>query len=387
MPSPLRSWCVSLVCAAAVLAAAGPSRAGWTLSWLGHLDGDDSSIAEGLSADGRVAVGYSISGDYHIDYEPEAFRWTAGGGMTGLGFLPGHAWSEAHDASADGSVVVGYSQGAIGEHSHSDGEAFRWTEATGPVGLGYLPGDTLSWAHGVSADGAVVVGYSTDGSSPDTAFLWTEASGPTALPCPPGGTWARAEAVSADGAVVVGEWSSETAGMRAFRWTAAGGAVSLDASPGGAMTFAYDLSADGSIVVGEGGNMRAARWTEAEGVVDIVSAAQDPDSSAATAISQDGTFIVGHWRSVTPFLWDAANGAQDFQQLLVADGVNFGQGHLQGAKGVSFDGTTLVIVGEGLDPDGVGLQTWMASLVIPEPATLALVALGGLGLCRRRPRK
>jgi probable HAF family extracellular repeat protein len=53
----------------------------------------------------------------------------------GLGDLPGVvSLALATGVSADGSVVVGNSQSANGL------EAFRWTQATGMVGLGDLPG-------------------------------------------------------------------------------------------------------------------------------------------------------------------------------------------------------------------------------------------------------
>ena len=46
----------------------------------------------------------------------------------------GNSYSYVSGVSADGSVVVGYSTSANGR------EAFRWTEAEGMVGLGDLPG-------------------------------------------------------------------------------------------------------------------------------------------------------------------------------------------------------------------------------------------------------
>ena len=199
----------ALVAGALVLGLAGPLQASWFLTWLDPLPGDDSGLPYAVSADGSTIVGQSSRGAYHSDYRPEAFRWTPSGGMAGLGFLPGHAWSEAHGVSADGTVVVGYSQAAIGEHMHAGGEAFRWTEDTGPVGLGHLQGDDLSWAYGVSADGSVVVGYSGNMGWNDTAFLWTRQGKMTALPLPAGGAWSRAMAVSATGSVVAGEWGTD----------------------------------------------------------------------------------------------------------------------------------------------------------------------------------
>ena len=131
----------------------------------------------------------------------------------GIGFLPGHlpavAQSEAFDVSADGSVVVGRGSSASGL------EAFRWTAASGMVGLGELPGGLFeSRANGVSADGSVVVGRSrTDDISANEAFVWTQdngmqslrdmliASGVTGLD-----DWELHEAsgISADGQWVVG---------------------------------------------------------------------------------------------------------------------------------------------------------------------------------------
>jgi probable HAF family extracellular repeat protein len=108
--------------------------------------------------------------------------------------LPG-ASSYAHGVSADGSVVVGQSNA-------SGVEAFRWTSDGGVVGLGDLPGEIFdSVALGVSADGSVVVG-SSNGASGNEAFRWTSEGGMVGLGDLAGGTFnSRASAVSADGSV------------------------------------------------------------------------------------------------------------------------------------------------------------------------------------------
>src|SRR5262249_36191743 len=89
--------------ASAVLSVGSAARAQEaTFSGLGDLQGGAfHSVAEGISADGSVAVGKS-----QADGPIHAFRWTAEGGMVSLGPLPGgNGQSQAFDASADGSVV------------------------------------------------------------------------------------------------------------------------------------------------------------------------------------------------------------------------------------------------------------------------------------------
>ena len=129
-----------------ILAAGPTAEGGASFQGLGDLpDGKFYSEAAGVSADGLVVVGFGNSAS-----GPEAFRWTQATGMVGLGDLLGGQFRSGVTmptrVSADGSVVVGYSDSALG------GEGFRWTQATGMVGLGYISPSFFS------ADGSVVVG-------------------------------------------------------------------------------------------------------------------------------------------------------------------------------------------------------------------------------------
>jgi len=100
--------------------------------------------------------------------------------FTGLRFLPGgQQYSQAWHVSQGGSVVVGTAAAQDGTF-----RAFRWTRQGGMVSLGTL--GTSSEGRGVSADGSVVVGFT---SSPVgvRAFRWTIGSGMVSLGVLPGG--------------------------------------------------------------------------------------------------------------------------------------------------------------------------------------------------------
>jgi probable HAF family extracellular repeat protein len=201
---------------------------------LGHLPGGyPFSYANGVSEDGGVIVGVSESGSDIF----EAFRWTEAQGMVGLGFLPGGGLeSDGWSVTPDGQVIVGGSDSANGYEAFrwtepegmvglgglsieyfdslasavsADGqvivgdsysidescdpcdpfdpcdpcegcwgtyEAFRWTEAEGMVGLGFLGDGFYSWASDVTANGKIIVGSSI-GDDGDRAFIWDPNNG------------------------------------------------------------------------------------------------------------------------------------------------------------------------------------------------------------------
>jgi len=110
-----------------------------------------------------VVVGFSNDASGHGF---KAFRWTAASGMVGLGFLPGGHESTASGVNADGTVVVGQAGEASGQH-----QAYRWTRATRmqsvltllqAAKVVFMAGWRLTSANGVSADGTVIVGDGVD---------------------------------------------------------------------------------------------------------------------------------------------------------------------------------------------------------------------------------
>lgn len=236
--------------------AEGASSASLVAINIGLFPQGTSSIANAVSADGSVVVGY---GGHKIDGVPyqvyQAFRWTAKDGMVGLGWLSGgRRFSEAYGISADGSTVVGSSDSAAGQ------QAMRYTAANGMQGLGLPAGAIGGRAVAASADGFVIVGFNTTPDGIDRAFRWTATTGMTDLGVLPGDAFSEATAVSADGSVVVGQSAPGFNQERAFIWDQQNGmrdlkSVLVAGNPqlsNWQIRGANAISGDGKVVVGVG---------------------------------------------------------------------------------------------------------------------------------------
>jgi len=320
---------------------ASSALAGASLQGLGWLPGDRGSAGWGVSADGSVVVGESIS-----DSRREAFRWTASGGMQGLGHLPGGDFeSRALGASQDGSVVVGEGR------SVSGWEAFRWTASSGMQSLGVPEGYINSQALSVSGEGSVVIGncWGYD-SSRATGFVWTKTGGFAMLLSREGYPF-RASDISRDGSVVIGRSGCGT-GWQGYR-----NLEPLGWLPGDDYSDARGVSGDGSVVVGDsfslamGESPRPFRWTASGGMEDL---GLPPGfvSARPYAASSDGSVVVGcgslqGWAQA--WIWDPAHGVCDLQDALVKDyGLDLSGWALNFALDISDDGRT--IVGSGGTP-------------------------------------
>ncbi|MEQ1754692.1 MAG: autotransporter domain-containing protein [Micropepsaceae bacterium] len=222
---------------------------------LGTLGRSSIIEASGVNSDGSVVIGNIVG--LNDGSVVEAVRWTTAGivSLGGLPPAPGDpVFSQAFDVSSDGSVVVGRSASFSGERG------FRWTPNGGMQDLGnLLPAGGGQQAWGVSSDGLVIVG-TTDAYS--QAFRWTEATGMVGIGEPILGGASTALAVSADGSVIVGSINppSSIGGPQAFIWSQTIGfrklsdylierGVNLD---GWNLIVARDISADGSVIVGSG---------------------------------------------------------------------------------------------------------------------------------------
>lgn len=277
---------------------------------LGHIGPTNANgIARAISRDGSVIIGSC----------GVEFRWTE---ATGMVELPGAC--AAQDLSADGSVIVGQCFNAPGT------QAATWTAETDWVLHGALGVDPVdAYFSGVSADGSVACGQSMIEGFAVEPTRWTQRTGMIGLGDVPGGIhYALAWAISADGSTIVGDAIGDV-GADAFRWDAATGPVNLEmAEPGVADSIAKDCSADGSILVGYADNgINAMIWDQVHGMRGIQQVLLDEHGLdlpgwtllGAQAISGDGRTIVGHG-------WNPSGDLEGWRVMLPAPGDVNGDG-------------------------------------------------------------
>ena len=250
--------------------------------------------------------------------------------MTDLGTIGG-TFSQTTAVSADGSVIVGYST-ITGDGSY---HAFKYT-GSAMTDLGTL-GGTYSTPYAVSADGSVIVGDSRTGDNATHAFKYT-GSTMTDLGTL-GGRNSSATAVSADGNVIVGNSNFIVGNFanHAFKYT---GSTMFDLGTlGGTSSSATAVSADGSVIVGQSdltGNSanHAFKYT---GIMMFDLGTLGGRSSSAIAVSSDGSVIVGH----SDITGNSANHAFKYTGSTMTDLGTLG-GRNSYATAVSADGSVIV---------------------------------------------
>lgn len=372
---------------------------------LGFLDGPNgNSWAQGVSADGSVVVGADFTSDMR------AFRWTLQGGIEEIA-----GGRNAFGASADGSVVAGIARGR-------PSRPYRWTEQDGLERFDLQSGYEGGYGHAISDDGSTII-VGQDYRDPQRGriqhvFRWTRQGGMQNLgqiPGHPFHSWYLATDVSPDGSVVVGYGSAYNRPSEAFRWTEETGMAGLGFLPGSSTdtTGAEAVSADGSIVVGSVGNwwdsedtQHAFIWNADDGMQRLQDVLIDDYAlgaelsgwtlTSARGVSADGQTIMGGginpdgnheaWRAQL-----SAAGA-DLNMDGFVDGLdlgtllgNFDQNGIP-ASGGELNDTDPV---DGLDL-GILLSAWNPppppgeSSAVPEPASMALLALAGAALVATR---
>jgi probable HAF family extracellular repeat protein len=167
------------------------------------------------------------------------------------------------------------------------------------------------------------------------------------LGIPSGSDRSVAVGVNGDGSVAVGYAQlSSGANVRAFRWTDATGMVDLGHLPLDAGAAATGVSADGSVVVGESGS-QSFLWTAATGMTAIGS-----PGFIAHAISGDGSVVVGE-KGSQAFRWTAASGMLALGALPA--------GNITVPHAVNTDGTVIVGKSQGSTASSNQAFRWTAA--------------------------
>lgn len=370
-----------------------------TFENIGELPGGiDFTVGHGISRDGSTIA--ALSSSYFAYYGEAAYR-RGDSDLIAIGALPTHQESNAAGVSATGTWIVGES---VRQNEYT--EAFRWSEDTGMIGLGDLPGgDRSSIARAVSRDGRVVVGGAStelDGKSVGAPFRWTPEGGMQHLTG--SAVSGNASDVTPDGSVIVGGVADLHGVSKPFRWTAAGGLVTFDDLPGGRDSAgARAVSSNGRWLVGTGSSVsdtgrresQAARWNEF-GEVEGLGFLPGEDLfgsgrySYAYDVSDDGRIVVGvaytsgYDNSEHAVLWTPEWGFRTIESVLLDYGVDIhaeGWLRLEAAIGISGDGRTISGYGS---IQGLGTQGWVVTLPVPAPTTVAPLAALGLAAARRR---
>lgn len=255
-----------------------------------------------------VVTGYSrnSSGQFR------SFRWTQTTGMVDLNPPTPFNNSEARGISSDGNLICGIT---------SDGRGWFWRLNSGAQELPRSP-YPRSEGLDVSPDGSAITGFVTN---PTVAVVWSDPfQSYQIIPTPPDHV-SLGLGVANQGVAVAGFYFNfvQNGPWRAFRWTQSTGFVDLG-DLGGGRARAEDISANGSIVVGysytQPGNVpsRAFRWTAQTGMQNLntvyACALNGATLFMANAISPNGRYIVGSafnpaTGTTVPYLLDTQPGA------------------------------------------------------------------------------
>jgi probable HAF family extracellular repeat protein len=207
----------------------------WSAStgWVG-LTTSNVSGSYGFSINDRGAVTGQL---YTSNGALRAFYWRLGGT---LHYTSSSIWEVGYDINNNNFIVGNFLTPDLQRW-----EAFVWRQATGTVGIGFVPGASSTLAHAINDnDEATGLGYLASGT---TAFYWKRGTGMVLMQTLGGITGAGLD-INLAGAIV--GWSSNPSEQtHAALWSNYTSVPQdLGTLPGGTISYAYSINSSGQIV-------------------------------------------------------------------------------------------------------------------------------------------
>ncbi len=325
--------------------------------------------------------------------------------VSGNGAAGGFIWTQANGQKTVGNDVVGveHHAGTVWLGGNISPNAHRWDGTVAGAGawtqLPLMGGrDWKAKGIGVKSDQSDVwiAGYANDDGNPyKSAGRYKQSANSTAAySLPPGGHdhsyfYASSNVGNFCGQYQYGGSPPGGGARNAMR----SNGVALDTLMGPASTSrqgaAHAISSDGNVKVGfsnrAAGLEQATYWPASDTPTAIpYVAGSGQEWCRAYEVNGDGSMIAGRDYTFATtsniwWIWTSTGGTQTVSSYLTSLGVDLTgwDPATMRIEGMSDDGS--VICGQG-DMPGGSMHGW----VIPEPATLSLLALGGLLLLRRR---
>lgn len=327
---------------------------------LGPLVQNQPSGARDINVHGQV-VGWAYNGETVPSGGAPVSRpfiWSSENGMQDLGTLPGAVFGSAYAINDLGWVV-----------GTSASKATLWRPGLPPLDINALLGSVGSQAMDINNQGQII-GVAGMGSGDNFAFIWSEADGITDLGSLAGDKASTGPQAINDDGTVVGNSPAASGQVHAFVWKSETGMIDLYPDwPDRSYTAAAINDAGDIAGMAETQNtVSPALWVmgTSEPVVANI------DHGWATGINEQGIMVGKDYAAQRPFVW---NGQDEPEYLPSLTGVLVSDA----TRAINAAGW---IVGTSINEDGFNTATLWEP--IPEPATLSLLAMGGLVLLRRK---